>query len=365
MSMLSYERLILPLLIRRDAERSHRIAIHVLRLATVTPGGLSLLRTYAPAPDPRLNVKCFGLDFPNPLGVAAGLDKDAEAIAALFALGFGAVETGTVTPVPQPGNTRPRVWRVPEHRAVINAMGFPSGGMHLVKRRVAGRRFPGVLGINLGKNRHTPIEDAVSDYLAVLDLLWPESGYLTINVSSPNTPGLRELQGRDALATLVRAVQERNRDKAEIYGLDEKPVLVKIAPDLDDAALDDVLAGAVDGGASGLIISNTTVDRSAIGAEYADLPGGLSGAPLRDRANSLVSEAIRRLGKDRIPIIGVGGISTANEVIERMQAGASLVQIYTGFVYVGPGMPGSILRDLSAFCDREGVRSITELTDNP
>jgi dihydroorotate dehydrogenase len=357
-----YERLIMPLLTRMDAERAHRFALRTLHLLERAPGGLEGLRGLAPEPDPRLQVRCFDLDFSNPLGVAAGLDKDAEAIDALFTLGFGAVETGTVTPRPQPGNPRPRVWRIPEEKAVINAMGFPSEGAETIKHRLIGRTFPGVLGINLGKNRDTPLEKAADDYVKVLGELWPMTDYVTVNVSSPNTPGLRELQGRDALAALLGEVQRANRAKADLFEQQPRPVLVKIAPDLDDDALDEVLAGTVDGKASGLIISNTTTDRSVLRDPHDDWPGGVSGLPLKAKANALVREASTRLGEsNRLPIIGVGGISSAEDVIERIQAGASLVQIYTGFIYGGPGLPGRILKGLSDYLDRAGVRSIQQI----
>ncbi|TVR71189.1 MAG: quinone-dependent dihydroorotate dehydrogenase [Sphaerobacteraceae bacterium] len=358
----TYERQIFPLLTRLDAERVHRFALHGLHLAERLPGGIAAMSRDVPTPDPRLSVDTLGLRFANPIGVAAGLDKDAEAIDALFALGFGSVEIGTVTPRPQPGNPRPRVWRIPGQDAVINAMGFPSSGVSAVRKRLFGRRFPGVIGINLGKNKETSLENAVRDYTRVLDDLWPMGNYVVINVSSPNTPGLRELQGRAALGQLVHEVQRLNRWKADVFTQKAHPVLVKVAPDLDDWALDEVLAGAIDGDADGFIFSNTTIDRSVLTDPHLELPGGVSGKPLRARANALLMLAYGRLGEsDRRPLIGVGGISTAEDVIERMKAGASLVQIYTGFVYGGPGLPARILRELQQFCDREGIESISEI----
>ncbi len=365
MPISTYQTKVFPLLTRLDAERAHRLALHGLHMAGRVPGGFSALGRDVPDRDPRLSVECLGLLFANPLGVAAGLDKDAEAIDALFALGFGAVETGTVTPRPQPGNPRPRVWRIPGDEALINAMGFPSEGAETVRRRLFGRQYPGVLGVNLGKNRETPLEDAARDYAAVLDELWPMADYVTINVSSPNTPGLRELQRRDALRELVAEVQRINRWKADVFSLSPRPVLVKIAPDLDDTALDEVLGGAIDGGISGFIISNTTTDRSVLTDPAMELPGGVSGRPLRTRATELVRTADARLGPaNRLPIIGVGGISCSSDVIERMRAGANVVQIYTGFVYGGPGLPGQILTELSEFCEHEGLSSISEIVSS-
>jgi dihydroorotate dehydrogenase len=358
----TYQRQIFPLLTRLDAERAHRFALQGLHIAERLPGGIAAIARDVPPPDERLAVDTLGLRFANPLGVAAGLDKDAEAMDALFALGFGAVEIGTVTPRPQPGNPRPRVWRIPGDEAVINAMGFPSSGVTAVKKNLFGRKFPGVVGVNLGKNKDTELENAARDYTRVLDDLWPMANYVVINVSSPNTPGLRELQGRKALCQLVGEVQRLNRWKADVFSHPPHPVLVKIAPDLDDWALDEVLQGALDGGTAGFIISNTTIDRSVLTTPHPELPGGVSGRPLRGKANELIMKASARLGKSNgLPLIGVGGISTADDVIERMLAGASLVQIYTGFVYGGPGTPARILRELSTFCDREGMSSISEI----
>jgi dihydroorotate dehydrogenase len=362
MTQSTYQRQIFPLLTRLDAERAHRFALQGLHLAERMPGGIAALSRDVPEPDHRLRVETLGKTFANPIGVAAGLDKDAEAVDALFALGFGSVEIGTVTPRPQAGNPRPRVWRLPADEAVINAMGFPSSGVVEVRKRLFGRSFPGVIGINLGKNKETSLELAARDYTRVLDDLWPMADYIVINVSSPNTPGLRELQGRAALGALVREVQRLNRWKSDVFSQPAHPVLVKIAPDLDDYALDEVLAGAIDGGAAGFIISNTTTDRTVLSAQNPDLPGGVSGRPLREKANTLLRTAVQRLGEsDKLPVIGLGGISSAADVIERMRSGASLIQIYTGFVYGGPGLPARMLRGLSAYCDREGLHSISEI----
>ncbi|MBX6341700.1 MAG: dihydroorotate dehydrogenase (quinone), partial [Thermomicrobiaceae bacterium] len=258
------------------------------------------------------------------------------------------------------GNPRPRRGRSPREGARVNALGFPSEGAAAARARLVGRRFPGVVGVNLGKNRDTPPEAAAEDYAAVLDLLWDVADYAVVNVSSPNTPGLRALQGRDALAGILRAVGEANARSARLHRGAPRPLLVKLAPDLDDRALDDALAGALDGGAAGLVVANTTVDHAALGPRAAHLPGGLSGRPLKPRASALTREIRRRLG-GRLPIVGVGGIASAEDVVERLRAGASLVQMYTGFVYGGPALPGRILRDLSAYCDREGLRSLAEI----
>lgn len=356
-----YERVVYPALARLDPERAHRLALRALAACDQLPGGHWLLgRLCGVTVDDRLAVDRLGLRFPNPLGLAAGFDKDAEAVGALLALGFGFVEVGTVTPRPQPGNPRPRLWRVPEEGALVNALGFPSAGMATVRARLVGRRFSGLVGVNLGKNRETPLDRAVEDYRAVLASVWDVADYLVVNVSSPNTPGLRQLQGREVLASLVRALDEENRRLARLHRRRPRPLLVKVAPDLDAAGLDDVVAAALDGGARGLVIANTTTDRQLLTRSIGDLPGGISGRPLRARATALVREAYRRAG-DRLVIVGVGGIGSAEDAIERLRAGASLVQLYTAFVYGGPCLPARILEGLLAYLEREGVRSIEQL----
>lgn len=358
-----YRRLVFPLLKELDAERAHYLALAALRLAELAPGGSRLLSVLAgpTSHDPRLGVDCLGLSFANPLGVAAGLDKDAEAVAGLLGLGFGAVEVGTVTPRPQPGNPRPRLWRFPEDDALINALGFPSQGMAAVRQRLAGRTFPGVVGVNLGKNKSTPPEQAAGDYAAVLETLWDVADYAVINVSSPNTPGLRDLQQRAALGAILREVRAANERSSRLHGRLAVPLLVKIAPDLDEVGLRDVVETSLSQGASGLIVSNTTIDHRGLRVPRPDLPGGLSGAPLRERATELVRQARQVAGPEAV-IIGVGGIATAADVIERMQAGANLVQLYTGFIYGGPGLPGRIARDLLAYVEREGLPGISQIT---
>jgi len=350
-----YRSLVYPILSTLEPERAHGLALKSLRAAQATPGGLAILRCFAGPRDPRLEVRAFGMTFPNPLGAAAGLDKNADAAAALMALGFGCVEIGTVTPRPQPGNGKPRVWRLPEAAALINSLGFPSNGATAVERRLAGKRFNGILGINLGKNKDTPAEKAPEDYAAVFDALKDEMRYAVVNVSSPNTPGLRSLQSRRALLDILAAVDAVNRKLAK-----PRPVLVKLAPDLDDAQLDEALAGALEGGASGLVISNTTLDRSLLKDQFPDRPGGLSGAPLRDKSLAMLRKVRGKVGK-RLPLIGVGGIATAGDAIARMKAGASLVQLYTSFVYGGPGLPGQVVRGIYEFVKTEKLRSVEDI----
>ena len=355
-----YRSLAYPVLDRIEPERAHHLGLRLLQLSGRLPAGLWLLGRFAGPDDDRLRVHRFGISFPNPVGIAAGLDKNAEAVAPLLALGFGSVEIGTVTYRPQRGNTPPRLWRLANEGALINALGFPSDGAARVRRRLVARRYAGVVGINLGKNRDTPLDAAAEDYVAVLDSLWDVANYVAINVSSPNTPGLRDLQQATALSAILRSVQDANVRNARLHNGKPRPVLVKIASDLDSQGLDDLLNGAVNGGADGVIVANTTTDRSGLCRPAPDVHGGLSGRPLRERATALVGEVHRRCG-DALPIIGVGGIGSAADVIERMQAGASLVQLYTAFIYGGPALPGRIQHDLYAFIEREGLCSIEEI----
>ena len=355
-----YSQLYDTLLSRVDPERAHGMAIRLLNTAQRVPGGLAPLRLLCPALDPRLAVSVCGLNFRNPLGVAAGLDKNCEAADALFAVGFGHVEAGTVTLRPQPGNDRPRMWRVLEQRAVINALGFPSEGAELVAPRLAKLGDNGVLGLNLGKNKATALDRAADDYQALVHRLAQYADYLTINVSSPNTPGLRSLQTAEHLSELIARVAEANESVAERGSRAAPPIWVKLAPDLEDAELEAIAAAAVDAGAAGLVATNTTIARDGLGPAQKELPGGLSGAPLKARANRVARVLYRCVGQ-RVPIIGVGGIEDAADVITRIRSGASLVQLYTAMIYRGPALPGDILRQLSLIADRDGWSSIGEL----
>ncbi|MBK8481239.1 MAG: quinone-dependent dihydroorotate dehydrogenase [Proteobacteria bacterium] len=355
---------------RVEPERAHALALAGLAALARTPGGLALLRSRAAPADPRLEVRRWGLRFPNPLGLAAGMDKDARACEALLALGFGHLEVGTVTLQPQPGNARPRLWRLPDERALINALGFPSGGAALVAQRLKrlrqrsllGRKGAcGIVGLNLGKNRATALADAAADYCALVEALDAVADYFTVNVSSPNTPGLRQLQLADALAELLTAVRQAADRVAAARGGARRPLLVKVAPDLDEAELEAIADAAIRAGVDGLVATNTTVARPAALAEaLRALPGGLSGPPLLEAARRVIRRLYRSV-RQRLPIIGVGGVSNATEVLDHLRAGASLVQLYTAFVYGGPGTAGAIARDLGAAADREGWRAIDEL----
>jgi dihydroorotate dehydrogenase len=304
-------------------------------LGSAWPPALGLLRGFQP---PRKPVSLFGLNFPNPIGLAAGFDKNGVALPAWAALGFGFVEVGTVTAQPQPGNPRPRIFRYPKQQALINRLGFNNDGADAVAERLrrlrASGRWPSIpIGINIGKSKVTPLEDAAADYLYSFRQLREFADYIVLNVSSPNTPGLRALQEHDALAQLLRAVREENRRSP-------KPVLLKIAPDLSAVDVDQIVTTCEQQEISGLIATNTTLDHSAIPSE-ADEAGGLSGAPVREVATNFI-RAIKQ--RTQLPIIGVGGIMTAQDAREKFDAGASLVQVYTGYIYRGPGL----LREIAA-----------------
>ncbi|MCI0398317.1 MAG: quinone-dependent dihydroorotate dehydrogenase [Chloroflexi bacterium] len=344
--MTLYKRIIFPLLRRLDAEQVHERTLAALELAQYTSFGHFLLRRLA-GPIPRQPVHLFGLTFPNVLGVAAGFDKDARVAAGLALLGFGHVEAGTLTPQPQPGNPRPRLFRLPEDGALLNRMGFPNEGVaaaapRLAKLAQAGRTF--VLGISLGKQKETPLAEAADDYLAVMRAVYPYADYLAINVSSPNTPGLRELQGGAYLDQLLADLAAENQALAETMA--PRPLLLKIAPDLSWPELDDILAAAERRQISGIVATNTTTGRAGLRSPLREETGGLSGRPLATRSNEVIAY-IHRQTRGRLPIIGVGGVFTAADAQARLDAGAALVQVYTGLVYEGPGMAGRILRGLA------------------
>lgn len=296
--------------------------------------------------DPGLKRKLFGITFNNPVGLAAGLDKDARATDELAALGFGFIEIGTVTPEPQTGNDKPRLFRLPADRALINRMGFNNEGARAAAMRLRKRRSRVIIGGNIGKNKTTPNEKASEDYGACVEQLHDCVDYFVVNVSSPNTPGLRELQEKDPLKNLLQYVKTLTRSKPS-----PKPVLLKIAPDLEPQQLDDIVEIIKETGIDGLIATNTTVSREGLVSGADALArigaGGLSGAPLRDRSNDVIRYMRQKLGTS-FPIIGVGGIMTADDAVGKMRAGADLVQLYTGFIYEGPGLIRAIKRRLLA-----------------
>lgn len=313
-----------PFLFSLDAENAHQLALRTAGVAAL----------FSPPPA-RAPVRAMGIEFPNPIGLGAGLDKDAEHIDAMGALGFGFLEVGTVTPRAQPGNPKPRMFRLPEHEAIINRMGFNNDGVDALVRNVERSTWRGVLGINIGKNAITPNQDALQDYLCCLERVYPLASYVTVNISSPNTQGLRELQDPDELPRLLGALRERQEQLAVRHSV-RKPMLLKIAPDLDEAQMDAIARTVLDAQVDGLICTNTTIDRAAVAGEpLANEAGGLSGRPLFERSTAILRGMAQRLA-GKVPLIGVGGVLTGSDAAEKFDAGAALVQIYTGLVYRGP-----------------------------
>lgn len=330
-----------PLIFRLPPEAAHTLTLALLRLAGATAVGRWAIRTIF-APLESRPVRAFGLTFPNPVGLAAGYDKDGLGWRGLAALGFGHLELGTVTPEPQPGNPSPRIFRLVEDCAVINRMGFPSrGAASLAKRLSVARPAGAVVGVNIGKNKNTPLERAVDDYLALLQVFAPLSDYLAVNVSSPNTPGLRSLQGREALEALLRPLADTRAVLARRLGR-SVPLLVKLAPDLAERELDEALEAILATGMDGVIISNTTLRRDGLRSVRAGEGGGLSGAPLRALNSALIGRVARAVG-GKLPIIASGGVMSPKDYWEKLDAGATLVQLYTGLIYAGPGLVKQVL----------------------
>jgi dihydroorotate dehydrogenase len=324
---------------------------HALTLKSLT--ALAPL-SWSAKDDPRLRVSAFGLDFPNPVGLAAGFDKNAEVPRTMLGLGFGFVEVGSITPQPQSGNPRPRIFRLEQDRAVINRLGFNNQGLEAAKRRLQRLdRAAGIVGVNVGANKDA--SDRIADYVRGLTELAPFASYITVNISSPNTPGLRGLQDRGELERLLGKLTEARAKLARSV-----PLVVKIAPDLDEAALSDIASIALESKIDGLIVSNTTIARPAsLKGANAKETGGLSGAPLFAMSTEVLSK-IHRLTEGQLTLIGVGGISSGADAYAKIKAGASLVQLYTALAYQGPGLVTRIKRDLLALLERDGFSSISE-----
>ena len=321
-----------PFLFCLDAERAHDLALTAIEAAYRS--GLNPLLAARPKP---LAIETFGLTFDNPVGLAAGLDKNGAHIDALAALGFGFIEVGTTTPRAQPGNPKPRMFRLPEHEAVINRLGFNNGGVDALVRNVERAKYAGVLGINIGKNKDTPNERAIDDYLHCLERVYARASYITVNISSPNTQGLRDLQEEETLRRFVGTLREAQERLAAQHGR-RKPMLLKIAPDLTEAELDGIAEVLLEARVDGLICTNTTIDRAAIeGHRLAGEAGGLSGKPAFAKSTAVLRGMRRRLGT-KVPLIGVGGIADGSDAVAKIDAGANLVQFYTGMIYRGPGL---------------------------
>lgn len=323
-----------------DAETIHELTIKGLKSTGKSP----LNRLYKQQVQNK-PVTVMGINFPNPVGLAAGLDKNGECINAFSAMGFGFVEVGTVTPRPQPGNDKPRIFRLPTANAVINRMGFNNKGVDYLVSQVHAANFNGVLGINIGKNKDTPEENAKDDYLHCMRKVYDLASYITVNISSPNTPGLRSLQYGDALNELLSALKAEQGILTEKYGK-YVPLAVKIAPDLSSDEVKSIAKSLIDNGIDGVIATNTTLSREGVeGLEFGDEQGGLSGQPVKDKSTQvikLLSEAL----DNKLPIIGVGGIASSDDANEKLQAGASLIQVYTGFIYQGPPLVKNIVNGL-------------------
>jgi dihydroorotate dehydrogenase len=341
--------LLKPILFKFDPEKVHYFVTRNLRRFNRFPGGAALIRSLWAVNDAKLERNVFGLTFKNPVGLAAGFDKNGEVIAEMANLGFGFVELGTVTPLPQPGNPKPRMFRLPADAALINRMGFNNLGVDVLAERIATYRKsaaatknPVIIGGNIGKNKNTPNEDAVSDYIKCFDRLFDVVDYFVVNVSSPNTPGLRALQEKGPLMHILNTLQQRNQKNGII-----RPILLKIAPDLTNEQLNDIVDIVQQTGIAGVIATNTTINREGLASPQSVLneAGGLSGKPLTSRS----TEVIRYLSQKSygsFPIIGVGGIHSAEDAKEKLEAGAALVQLYTGFIYEGPDLIGRINKAL-------------------
>jgi len=339
--------LLRPLAFALDAERAHRLTIAALKLL---PSGVP------PEPDPVLAIRVAGLDFPNPVGLAAGFDKDAEVFDKMLGFGFGFAEVGTLTPLPQQGNKPPRLFRLAEDRAVINRLGFNNGGQRAARGRLAGRhRSRGVVGINVGANKENASGDAaISDYVAGVRAMAPHADYLTVNISSPNTPGLRALQDKGALDALLAAIVE-----ARSTGEARPPIFLKVAPDLESGDVDDISSLAMAHGIDALIVGNTTVTRPPLMSRHKEEAGGLSGAPLKALALQRLSD-FRSATGGALALIAAGGIENGVDAFDRIRSGASLVQLYTAMVYQGPDLAAAIAAELKLQLGRHGFKTLSE-----
>ena len=335
-----YRLLIRPIFFLFDPEKIHAFTVRCFKIAYAIPGVAGLVKSIYSVNDPKLEREVLGLKFSNPVGLGAGFDKEAEMIDLLAPLGFGAIEIGTLTPKPQPGNEKPRLFRLPKDGAIINRMGFNNGGVEQAVLRLKKRKATVIVGGNIGKNKVTENEHAIHDYEYAFEALHNDVDYFVVNVSSPNTPNLRELQSKEPLKYLLNHLQERNNTKTK-----PKPILLKIAPDLNDGQLADIVEIVQETKIAGIIATNTTINRDGLVTDKADVDalgmGGLSGKPLTKRATEVIQYLRDGLGK-QVCIIGVGGIMTPDDAIEKLRAGADLIQIYTGFIYNGPAFVNKI-----------------------
>ncbi len=353
-----YRKALKPFFFALDAETAHELATGLLAKASGFEFAQDALASLFVVDDPRLEVSIRSITCPNPVGLAAGFDKNAELLDILPSLGFGFIEVGSFTPLPQEGQKRPRLFRYPRQQAVVNRMGFNNPGVKVAAERLA-RRDPGIripVGVNVGKGRETPIEEATEDYLTALNVVHDTADYLVLNISSPNTPNLRALQQAEPLEKILRAAADLVRARAEAAGVPPKPLFVKISPDNDEALVEDIGRLCVDIGC-GVVATNTTIDHSPLtGAKQ---QGGMSGRPLREKSNDVIRR-LYRITRGVVPIIGVGGVFTAADAYEKIKLGASLVQVYTGWIYRGPGLVAEINRGLLRLMERDGFKSIRD-----
>ena len=345
-----YKSLLKPLLFLKKPEDAHHLTFDLTKITFNLPLVNALVKSSFQLEDPRLEREVFGLKFKNPVGLAAGFDKDAKLIDEMAMLGFGFIEIGTLTPKPQEGNPQPRLFRLPQDEALINRMGFNNGGVAEAVERLKKRKSDVIVGGNIGKNKVTPNENAVDDYLYCLEALHPYVDYFVVKVSSPNTPNLRDLQEKEPLKQLLTAVKAANDQKAQ-----PKPILLKIAPDLTDGQLDDIIEIVKETQIDGVIATNTTIDRSKLSAAKAEVEaigaGGVSGKVLGKRSTEVIRYLYQK-SNGAFPIVGVGGIFSAEDAIEKLEAGASLVQVYSGMIYEGPSLIKKIKKGLLAYFSR-------------
>ncbi|MBL4890623.1 MAG: quinone-dependent dihydroorotate dehydrogenase [Rhizobiaceae bacterium] len=347
-----FKRILRPALFHLDAEQAHKLSLLALKRGLTPP----IMQTN----DQRLAVNLFGLNFPNPVGLAAGYDKNAEVPEAILRLGFGFTEVGSLTPHPQSGNPKPRVFRLPEDNGVINRMGFNNDGHAAAVARLEARKARGgIIGVNIGANKDS--DDFIADYELGLEKFWQVADYFTANISSPNTPGLRDLQAKDSLAELLKRLADKRNTLVDATKI-SRPLLLKIAPDLNENLMDDIAHVVTSQPLDGLIISNTTLARNNLkNIKYSDEAGGLSGRPLFEKSTIILAQMRQRIGKD-LPIIGVGGIDSAASAIQKLEAGANLIQLYSGMVFQGPDLAAKINAGIVTHMNRENISHVSQLT---
>lgn len=339
-----YKLIIKPFLFQFDPEKAHKITVGILKFICNIPLGSQVLKAFFNYQHPALHTNIFGLQFPNPVGLAAGFDKDGHYLSEMECLGYGFIEVGTVTPLAQSGNPKPRLFRLPKDNALINRMGFNNLGAEALALRLKAKKTKLIIGGNIGKNKDTPNENAADDYIKCFNTLFPYVDYFVVNVSSPNTPGLRALQDKEPLTNLLNLLQALNKAKTS-----PKPILLKIAPDLTSEQLDEIIEIIMLTEISGVIATNTTIARSGLNTDDKELSeignGGLSGSPLTKKSTEVINYLYKK-SKASFPIIGVGGIQSADDAIDKLKAGASLIQIYTGMIYEGPSLIKTINKRL-------------------